>query len=57
MATSGGFAAAFTHTGDIITITLDQTYTTGQMVTVEERGAALPSGATRIDGQVFTPIR
>jgi NDP-sugar pyrophosphorylase family protein len=28
-----------------------------QMVTVEDRGAALPGGATRIDGQVFTPIR
>lgn len=32
---AGGSAAAFTHTGDILTITLDRTYNNGEAVTVE----------------------
>jgi aminopeptidase N len=32
---SAGLVAAFTHTGDILTITLDQTYTTGEVFNVE----------------------
>jgi hypothetical protein len=42
---SGGFAAAFSHSGDILTVTLDQSYTTGEMVTVEVDYSGTPDAS------------
>ena len=40
---SGGLAAAHTHVSDLLTVTLDQTYTTGQIVTVKVDYSGTPS--------------